>query len=1060
VILSASDIYGLLNRDPILGALATVRIVESRPALDGGDGVYIYIKKYPSVEDFEATWNIWIIDHDENPLDVVIAQIRKLLPRFEIIEQNQIIRATTTELRTDRTELEPVEVAPELRPATIEDIDSRFDELSQSIEDRMLLVGPGRPGKDGRDGVDGRDGDDGLDGKDLDATEAELGDLSDVFVSDAKKRQFLMFDGSSWIPSFVPQIMKVGAGASVDANLLRQICGIDQTGEPMGHADRLDSTVSFNATTRVFTISPVDSSFDVWCRGIKFTYTTTQSVTLPDVSDLYYIYFDSNGDLDYQASFFSLETQAPTAYVYWNADEGKTIYFGDERHGIVLDWQTHEYLHRTRGASLASGFGIQNYTTIGTGSIDVDAQVDITNGTFYDEDLQVDITHSETPIAESWQQHLVGPAKIPVVYRDSTLWNIDVATNFPVKAGTARPVYNLNTAGNWSTVDIAVNRYLSVFVAATNKLGDPVISVLGQTEHVNIGDAANYLWSDLSLSDFPSLEFRPLYHLIYQCGDYGNSIQARLRQVIDIRYSGIGANVPTGGTGDGATGATGATGVIGATGATGATGAGVTGATGPSGGAGATGPQGPSGPAGPTGVSGVQGATGIQGAAGVAGATGVDGPTGATGVQGATGVEGVTGPSGATGLSGQEGATGVTGEIGLTGATGPVGATGIEGIPGINPTGRILYFSQPDSDVLGYETLTPNIPDSSAQDDMLANFSSIDGEHLIQEFITPSSNPGIDELPAGEYTIRFWSYVSSDLSDTRLVFRFYKRTLSDIETQIFYIESSEINTLTSSFYTSSIILTDSYTDITSDDRIVIKVYGTTTSSSSIAAHFLHSGSTPSSCVTAISLGYIGPTGAIGVTGATGATGPAGPIGSTGVSGQDGATGIAGATGLAGTTGATGAQGPTGSQGPTGVIGATGATGVIGVSGPTGATGVGLTGATGPIGATGLQGPSGPAGVSSYKTITGTTYTLVEEDRSQILLFTNAAAITLTVPTGLSALFDTMIVQTSTGQITVTPAIGVTVNAALSATKTAYQYAIATLVPIGTNTFILAGAVVM
>jgi hypothetical protein len=58
MISSASDIYELLNRDPILGTLATIRIVELRPALDGGDGVYIYIKKYPSVEEFEDTWNI------------------------------------------------------------------------------------------------------------------------------------------------------------------------------------------------------------------------------------------------------------------------------------------------------------------------------------------------------------------------------------------------------------------------------------------------------------------------------------------------------------------------------------------------------------------------------------------------------------------------------------------------------------------------------------------------------------------------------------------------------------------------------------------------------------------------------------------------------------------------------------------------------------------------------------------------------------------------------------------------------------------------------------------
>ena len=106
----------------------------------------------------------------------------------------------------------------------------------------------------------------------------------------------------------------------------------------------------------------------------------------------------------------------------------------------------------------------------------------------------------------------------------------------------------------------------------------------------------------------------------------------------------------------------------------------------------------------------------------------------------------------------------------------------------------------------------------------------------------------------------------------------------------------------------------------------------------------------------------------------------------------------------------------------------------------------------------VPGIQGPAGVSQYKTITGTTYTLSESDRSFILLFTNAAAITLTVPAGLSVLFDVMLVQTGTGQITVTPAGGVTINAALSANKTAYRYAVATLLPIGTNTFILSGEV--
>ena len=106
----------------------------------------------------------------------------------------------------------------------------------------------------------------------------------------------------------------------------------------------------------------------------------------------------------------------------------------------------------------------------------------------------------------------------------------------------------------------------------------------------------------------------------------------------------------------------------------------------------------------------------------------------------------------------------------------------------------------------------------------------------------------------------------------------------------------------------------------------------------------------------------------------------------------------------------------------------------------------------------VPGIQGPAGASQYSTITGTTYTLSEADRSKILAFTNASAVTLTVPSGLSGVFDVMIVQSGAGQITVSAGAGVTINAALSATKTAYQYAVATLLPIGVDTFILSGEV--
>lgn len=217
MILSASDIYSLLLRDPILGALTKIRIVDKKPPLEAANGVIIYIKKYPKLEEFEATWNIWIVDYGEEPVDVIIAQVKRLLPKFTIIEDGVVIKATTTELRSKETEQEPVAVDTISSTKVVKDLDSKFEELRQSIEDRMLLVGPGRPGKDGRDGKDGKDGVDGKDGRDALAADAELGDLKDVFVGDAKRGQFLMFDGSDWVSRSIPQILKGSGGGIPEA---------------------------------------------------------------------------------------------------------------------------------------------------------------------------------------------------------------------------------------------------------------------------------------------------------------------------------------------------------------------------------------------------------------------------------------------------------------------------------------------------------------------------------------------------------------------------------------------------------------------------------------------------------------------------------------------------------------------------------------------------------------------------------------------------------------------------------------------------------------------------
>jgi hypothetical protein len=344
------------------------------------------------------------------------------------------------------------------------------------------------------------------------ALDAVLDNLNDVIISGATPGQTLQFDGTNWVNTVSP------------------------TMEPIGFENKNDSTISFNNATREFSIAPFSTSYSIWCVGKKFTKTVSETIQIPNDSALHFIFFDSEGRLGTRQSYFNWDSEAPVSYIYWNATDQEAYFFADERHGIVLDWATHEYLHRTRGAAIANGFGINNYILDGDGSLDSHAQIDIANGTFFDEDLQVDIIHSDTPTPNTWEQVLQGNAEIPVFYRLNNHWTKDIATEFPLKQGASRPQYNLNTAETWSATDIANNRFGVSWIIATNNLSEPIIAVLGQGSYTDNGSAQAEFYSSLNLDGFPIVEFRPLYKIIYECkNSYTNTPSARITDVIDLR---------------------------------------------------------------------------------------------------------------------------------------------------------------------------------------------------------------------------------------------------------------------------------------------------------------------------------------------------------------------------------------------------------------------------------------------------------------------------------------------------------------------------------------------
>lgn len=92
--------------------------------------------------------------------------------------------------------------------------------------------------------------------------------------------------------------------------------------------------------------------------------------------------------------------------------------------------------------------------------------------------------------------------------------------------------------------------------------------------------------------------------------------------------------------------------------------------------------------------------------------------------------------------------------------------------------------------------------------------------------------------------------------------------------------------------------------------------------------------------------------------------------------------------------------------------------------------------------------------------TGTTYTLAASDAGDLVTLANASAITLTVPTNASVPFaigtQITIAQSGAGQVTISPAVGVTVSAADTATKLRVQWSAATLIKTNTDNWILIG----
>lgn len=330
---------------------------------------------------------------------------------------------------------------------------------------------------------------------------------------------------------------------TVEKENLQQLYGnLEVQKAPIGFPNRTDSTFNFERSTRTFTIEPTGSQYQVYYKDRIFTKTEEENVIIPDETGLYFIFFDKDtGVLSYSLTFPGLDNMIYVSYIYWNADQGTAaLQFGpgDERHGTVMDKETHARMHEADWTQWISGLQVYGFTLNDSDS-DNAVKVSVTNGVVRDEDLRHGIIHNDTPEA-FFEQILQEYAQLPVMYRDgaSGAWKQFSATEYPFHNTTSGRVnYNQWTGTEWKQTQVGNGQYVAYFIVFAADVEQPIKVIQGQrTDSTleaaqNNNDDRNIQWGSQ-----PFQEFKVLYRFILQTSDsYTNERKAAIKEVIDLR---------------------------------------------------------------------------------------------------------------------------------------------------------------------------------------------------------------------------------------------------------------------------------------------------------------------------------------------------------------------------------------------------------------------------------------------------------------------------------------------------------------------------------------------
>ena len=320
-----------------------------------------------------------------------------------------------------------------------------------------------------------------------------------------------------------------------------------------GFLNRTDSDITFTSGTRTFAIAPSATSFVFWQTNTKYTKSAEETIVIADTAGLHVIYYDAgvltvSVDPSHEAMDIIILDKVLVALIYWNATDNDDVVFADERHGLVMDGNTHHYLHDIFGMQYESGFGLSGYTL--ATATDAALNFEVTDGRVYDEDIELDIEDGD-PVNQYEQQLSGADAELPVMYRDDVdgTWTEAAASTLPyLTAGTGRLAYNNDDGdGTFSQVEITNNKFVTYTIVVTNDVEYPIKMIQGQNQYDTKNDALEDGTAEiLTFGDFPTPELDILYRFIMQTGDaYGGTKKGKIIEVTDFRGNPITGSAAT-----------------------------------------------------------------------------------------------------------------------------------------------------------------------------------------------------------------------------------------------------------------------------------------------------------------------------------------------------------------------------------------------------------------------------------------------------------------------------------------------------------------------------------